>query len=627
MGCKPIRKFFVQPTALGPRGNLDSWTVSPHQIRDIGSQQLEGELGMAQLNRLRKENPKILPNLVDYQAYCQNFSWEKAKVELLRGGDPTGLNIGSVAVDQPCEKGLADHIALHCWGIDRKRRSFSFNDLKKRSNQFARVLQANGVNPSDRVFALTGRGPEIFIAALGTWKNKSLFCPLFSAFGPEPLFQRLSIGEAQVLVTTESLFQKKVQLIRERLPQLRLIFVIGPNQLEGTKNFYECLDREPSTFTVPATSPHDPAILHFTSGTTGRPKAVVHAHEAVVAHYWTGRLALDFHSEDIFWCTADPGWVTGTSYGIISPLTNGLTSVIDEADFDLEHWYEILQNEKVTVWYTAPTALRMMMKAGPQVRKRYDLSALRFIASVGEPLNPEVVRWGQEVLGLPIHDNWWQTETGGIMIANFQSQDIKPGSMGRPLPGIHAQIVRKNSSSGIEFLNAPRTTGELALEVGWPSQFRAYRGEEERYRKSFSNGYYLTGDLVRQDEDGYFWFIGRADDLIKSAGHLLGPFEIESVLMEHPAVAEAAVIGKPDPVVNEIVKAFVALKNDFHSSPELILEIMALARKKLGSTMAPKELTILPNLPKTRSGKLMRRLLKARELGLPEGDLSTLEKE
>jgi acetyl-CoA synthetase len=344
----------------------------------------------------------------------------------------------------------------------------------------------------------------------------------------------------------------------------------------------------------------------------------------VVAHHITGKLALDFHPDDTFWCTADPGWVTGTSYGIIAPLTNGITMIVDEADFDAERWYRVLQDQKVTVWYTAPTAIRMMMKAGAELVRRYDLAALRFLASVGEPLNPEAVLWSREAFGLPFHDNWWQTETGGIMISNFAAMDIRPGSMGRPLPGVEAAIVRKVGGR-IEVIEEPDTQGELALRPGWPSMFRGYWNEEERYRKSFAGEFYLTGDLARRDRDGYFWFVGRKDDVIKTSGHLIGPFEVESMLMEHRAVAEAGVIGKPDPVAMEVVKAFVLLNEGFEPTDELRRELMAFARTRLGAVVAPKEIDFVATLPRTRSGKIMRRLLKARELGLPEGDISTLE--
>ena len=386
-------------------------------------------------------------------------------------------------------------------------------------------------------------------------------------------------------------------------------------------------------FTIPATDPEDMALLHFTSGTTGTPKGAVHVHDAVVAHHATGTSALDLHPGDVFWCTADPGWVTGMSYGIIAPLTHGVTSIVDEADFDAERWYRILAEQKVSVWYTAPTALRMLMRAGPEAAAQHDLSHLRFVASVGEPLNPEVVVWGQEALGLPVHDNWWQTETGGIMIANLAGCDIRPGSMGRPLPGVEVAIlargpdgraaVRDGQVDGRRRAGRGRRAGPAAgLAVDVP-RLPARRGALPG--QCFAGGWYLTGDVARRDADGWLWFVGRADDVIKSAGHLIGPFEVESVLMEHPAVVEAGVIGVPDPVAGEVVKAFVTLGPGHEPSDDLRLELIGFARQRLGAAVAPREIAFDQHLPHTKSGKIMRRLLKARELGLPEGDLSTLE--
>ncbi len=437
----------------------------------------------------------------------------------------------------------------------------------------------------------------------------------------------MKIGQAKVVVTTASLYERKLAAIRESLPHLKHIILVGANQtgVDGTLDFQRLMDESSDDFTIGPTDPEDIALLHFTSGTTGTPKGAVHVHEAVVAHHITGKLALDLHPDDVFWCTADPGWVTGTSYGIIAPLTNGVTSIIDEGDFDAERWYRILQDQRVSVWYTAPTAIRMMMKAGADLARKYDLPALRFLTSVGEPLNPEAVVWGQEAFGFPFHDNWWQTETGGIMIANFASMDIKPGSMGRPLPGIDAAIVKRDETGSVEVINEPDVQGELALRPGWPSMFRAYLNEAERYEKCFAGNFYLTGDLARRDSDGYFWFVGRKDDVIKTSGHLIGPFEVESILMEHKAVAEAGVIGKPDPVAMEVVKAFVLLKDGYKPSDSLRRELLGFARVRLGAVVAPKEIEFVKTMPHTSSGKIMRRLLKAREMGLPEGDISTLE--
>jgi acetyl-CoA synthetase len=435
-----------------------------------------------------------------------------------------------------------------------------------------------------------------------------------------------------VLVTTPGLYRRKVAPIRGRLPQLEHVILVGGGGDETTSSFEALLADASDQYEIPPTDAEDMALLHFTSGTTGVPKGAIHVHAAVVAHHVTGVTALDLHRDDVFWCTADPGWVTGTSYGIIAPLTCGVTSIVDEAEFDAERWYRILQDERVTVWYTAPTAVRMLMKAGAELPGRYDLSHLRFIASVGEPLNPEAVLWGHETLGLPIHDNWWQTETGGIMVANLAAEDIRPGSMGRPLPGVETAILVRGPDGraavrdgATEEIDEPGVDGELALRPGWPSMFRGYLHDEERYAKCFAGGWYLTGDVARRDADGWLWFVGRADDVIKSAGHLIGPFEVESALMEHPAVVEAGVIGVPDPIAGEVVKAFVTLAAGFEPDEDLRLELLGFGRSRLGAAVAPRAIAFDQHLPKTKSGKIMRRLLKARELGLPEGDLSTLE--
>lgn len=565
------------------------------------------------------------PNLGNYAQTYASFSWEAVRDELSGPIADGGFNIAG-AIDRHAAGPLRDHVAIRWLGESDARRDLSYRELQLQTNRFANVLRTLGIDKSDRVFAYAGRIPDLYIAALGTLKNTSVFCPIFSAFGPEPLFQRLNRGDAKVLVTTTALYQQRAAGLLDRLPALQYVLLTDTGvDLNGQcRSLARLMDIASSEFTIPPTDPEDMALLHFTSGTTGMPKGAIHVHNAALMHYVTGKLVLDFHPGDIFWCTADPGWVTGTSYGIIAPLLHGVTNIVDEAEFDAERWYRILQDEKVTVWYTAPTAIRRLMRLKVAPREKFDLRSLRLIHSVGEPLNPEAVVWGEKTLGLPIHDNWWQTETGGIMIANFPSMEIRPGSMGKPLPGIEAAIVRR-ANGNVKVVTEPNVEGDLALKPGWPSMFRGYLHEEERYRKCFVGGWYITGDLAKRDADGYYWFVGRADDIIKTAGHMVGPFEVESALMEHPAVAEAAVIGKPDPIIGEVVKAFVALKTGFKPSDSLRAELLGFGRKRLGSAVAPKEIQFQKDLPKTRSGKMMRRLLKAREMGLPEGDISTLE--
>ncbi len=566
------------------------------------------------------------PHLLDPAATAARFQWDDARA-LLDGLPAGGLNIAHEAVDRHLRHGRGARTALRWIGKSGARRDVTYADLAAASNRFANALAALGVQPGERVFLLMGRLPELYVALLGALKARCTVTPLFSAFGPEPIATRCAIGDARVLVTTPELYQRKLAGLRERLPGLRHVVLVGDGPAEGPslRRWGELVDRASPDFTIATTDPETPSLLHFTSGTTGRPKGAVHVHQAVLAHAASGRFALDLHDDDIYWCTADPGWVTGTSYGVIAPLVCGVISIVVEAEFDAATWYEVLERERVSVWYTAPTAIRMMMKLGTGPLAGRDLSSLRFLASVGEPLNPEAVVWGQQAFGLPFHDNWWQTETGGIMIANVPALDIKPGSMGQPLPGITAAIATRDAQGQVTLIEQPGVDGELVLKAPWPSMMRDYLDEHARYEKCFSEGWYFTGDLARRDEEGYFWFVGRADDVIKTSGHLIGPFEVESALIEHPAVAEAGVIGIPDPTAGEIVKAFVALKPGIEGSEALRRELLGHARKRLGAAVAPKLIDFRANLPKTRSGKIMRRLLKARELGLPEGDLSTLE--
>ena len=574
-----------------------------------------------------------MPHLTtpSYDELRRTFTWEGARAELAGLPDGRGLNIAHEAVDRHVEAGDGGRVALRCVDEDGVVATLTYEQLRRETNRFANVLAELGIGRGDRVMTLLGRQQEQYVAALGTLKRGAVFSPLFSSFGPEPIRERLRLSGARLLVTTPSLHRRKVAALLEEVPTLEQVLVVGEPVDGRTQSLTGLMALASDDYEIAPTSPEDPALLHFTSGTTGRPKGAVHVHEAVVAHHATSRFALDLRPGDVFWCTADPGWVTGTSYGIIAPLTHGATVVSYAGEFDARAWYRLLDVHRVNVWYTAPTALRMLLKYGADAAHEHDLSALRHIASVGEALNPEVVTWGTEAYGMPIHDNWWQTETGAIMVSNYPGMEIRPGSMGRPMPGVEAAVLVRGDEGralvedGQATVAGPGVTGELALRPGWPSMFRGYLGEEERYRACFAGGWYLSGDLARTDEDGYFWFVGRADDVIKSAGHLIGPFEVETALMEHPAVVEAGVIGKPDPVAGELVKAFVTLRPGFEPTEDLRRELLAFGRRRLGG-LAPKEIDFDQHLPHTSSGKVMRRLLKARELGLPEGDLSTLER-
>jgi len=566
--------------------------------------------------------------LSDYDAARRSFSWQEARIALTGSGEGH-LNIAHEAVDRQVERGRGEQIAARFLDRDWRTDDLSYSQLRRRSSRFAHVLGALGVGRGACVATLLGRVPELFSAGLGALKAGNVFCPLFSAFGPEPLRTRLQLGHVQVLVTTEALYRRKVQGIRETLPELRHVLIVregaSADLPAGTADFAQLMSHAPDCCETAPTADSDVALLHFTSGTTGKPKGVTLTHAAVIAQHVTSRLVLDLHPGEIFWCTADPGWVTGIAYGVIGPLTCGVTLIVDREEFDPQRWYRILAQERIEVWYTAPTAIRMLMKAGAAIARERQYPRLRHMASVGEPLNAEAVTWGVEAFGMPFHDTWWQTETGAIMIANFAACDVLPGSMGRAVPGIEAQVVRRASGGRLEVIESEEEVGEIALRPGWPSMFSGYLESPERYRAAFVDGWYLAGDLARRDHGGHFWFVGRADDVIKSAGHLISPFEVESALMTHPAVAQAGVIGVPDPIAGQAVKAFVELRDGFEASEPLRLRIMGHARRLLGAAVAPRDIAFERSLPRTRSGKIMRRLLRARELGLPQGDLSMLE--
>ncbi|MBI2858809.1 MAG: acetate--CoA ligase [Chloroflexi bacterium] len=565
---------------------------------------------------------RVKPNLSDYRRMRENFRWEDISSEL-DWFDKDHINIGHIAVDAHLKTDRRNKKALIWESQKGEVEEYTFADLARLSNKFANVLvNEAGVRRGDRVFFFLERIPEIFIGILGTLKAGAVIGPLFSAFGPDAVKDRLVDSRAKVLVTSPML-KKKVAEIIPGLPHLEKIIVVNRRNdaLDANDLSYEAaMARASEHFETVRTSKEDYAIMHYTSGTTGKPKGAVHVHNAVIGHYATAKYVLDLHPDDIYWCTADPGWVTGTSYGMFGPWSNGVTQIVYEGVFSARQWYRILEKWKVTVWYTAPTAVRMLMKAGDDLARQFNLESVRHVCSVGEPLNPEAVMWGQKVLRKSIHDNWWQTETGSIMIANYAVQDIKPGSMGRPFPGITPGII---DDSYNELPNGQE--GNLALRTPWPSMFRTYWEKTELYQSRFKNGWYITGDRARKDDEGYFHFVSRADDVINTAGHKVGPFEVESVLMEHPAVAEAGVIGKPDPIVNEVIKAFVSLKGGYEPREDLKDDIKRFVTKRLSMAAAPREIDFIDSLPKTRSGKIMRRLLKAKELGLPLGDTSTLE--
>ena len=594
--------------------------------------------------RVSQKNLRVPPNLSNYEKTYKEFSWKEAEKEIEWFAGKR-LNAAYNAVDRNAKTFRKNKVALYWEGKEGEEIKYTFSELSLFSNRFANVLKNLGIKKGERVFFFLPRVPEFYIGFLGTLKTGAIAGTLFSAFGPKALEDRLGNSDAKVLVTNKELLVR-VEKIRDKLPNLKhIVLVDGENRREfleekvkpqKTKSllFYNELVKVSDEFKPAQTQPSDPAFMLYTSGTTGKPKGVIHTHYAVLQEHMTAKWVLDIREDDVYWCTADPGWVTGIAYGILGTWSNGASSVVFEGRFSPEKWYSILEEYKVTVWYTAPTAIRMLAAADSRLVKKYNFSCLRHLASVGEPLNPEAVWWGLKAFGLPFHDNWWQTETGGMLIANYPCLDIKLGSMGKPIPGVEAGIVDDEGNE----LPSDRE-GNLAIRPGWPSMMKTIWRRPKKYKTYFLKGlachkrgakrrveWYITGDRAYKDADGYFWFVGRADDVIKTAGERVGPFEVESALVEHPAVAEAAVIGKPDPIRGEIVKAFLALKPRYEKSEKLKKEIAQFVKKNLAGHVYPREIEFRDKLPKTRSGKIVRRILKAQEMGLPVGDVSTLEK-
>lgn len=560
--------------------------------------------------RKTKKLLKLPPNLVDYEKTYKSFAWQQAEKEI-SWFRKKRLNAAFNAVDRQALGARKNKIALYWQGENGEKQRFTFYDLYLLSNQFGNFLKSLGVKKGERVFFFLPRIPELYWGFLGTLKIGAVAGTLFAAFGPQALLDRLKNSGAKIIITNKALYPR-LEKVEKNLPDLKRIVLV--------ENLANLLARHSVKLRCKPMLPGESAFILYTSGTTGKPKGVVHAHQSILLQHITTKWVLDIKDSDVYWCTADPGWVTGIAYGILGTWSNGASTLIYEGRFDPKKWYQLIEDYRITVWYTAPTAIRMLAAAGTELVKKYDLSSLRHLASVGEPLNPEAVWWGLKAFGLPFHDNWWQTETGGILIANYPCLDIKPGSMGKPIPGIEAEIV---DDKGKRLAN--RKVGNLAIKPPWPSMMKTIWRRPKKYKSYFLSGWYITGDLAWKDKDGYFWFVGRADDVIKTSGERVGPFEVESSLLEHPAVVEAGVIGKPDPLRGEIIKAFIVLRPGWKKSEKLKEELQNYVKTHLAGHAYPREIEFIDKLPKTRSGKIVRRILKAKELGLPIGDTSTLE--
>jgi acetyl-CoA synthetase len=539
-----------------------------------------------------------------------NSHWQSIRLELEGQTPDCGLNMAHAAVTRHARGPDRNRKALRWLSGEGPRREWTFAELECDSNRVANVFKSLDLAPGQVVATLCGRVPELYLAALGALKSGAVYCGLYASYGPEPVLHRLSASKAAVLLTTRRLYAK-IQGLRPRLPGLAHVLLIDdPDGCQRGLNSLPVLMAEASdVFPIPPTDPETPALLHFTSGTTGMPKGVVHVHAAALHYILTGRLVLDLRGSDVYWCTADPGWVTGVVYGFLAPLMAGVTTIVDAEEFDARRWMRILSEEQVTVWYTSPSAIRRLMTLPFRPCQAYDLKTLRLAFSVGEPLHAAAVRWGQQALGVPIRDTWWQTETGAIMIANHPGEAVHPGAMGRPVNGILAAVLRPGGAGGTPEACDTGEVGELALATGWPSMFRGLLGDADAYRRRFAGRWYLSGDLVRRETDGLFWFVGRADDMIKTAGHLVSPFEVESVLLEYPDVYEAGVVGLADELLGQRVKAYLTLHPGIGADENLRTRIMAFARQRLGPALAPREIEFTEAMPKNRAGKIVRKEL------------------
>ncbi len=578
-------------------------------------------------------------NLKNYAKACKHFSWKSVEREF-DWYKTKKVNIVHEMIDRHATGPRKNKVALYFWdpmptpdypyGRDEK---FTFLDLKNESSRFANVLKKHKITKGDRVAVFLPRTPELYIAILGINRIGAIPVPLFEAFMEVAVEDRLLDSEACAVVTTPAL-QSRIPF--GKLPALKHLFLVTAHDPAGstlasgnddalphlkTHYFHEEMQKASRVFEPAWLSADDGLVMHYTSGSTGKSKGVLHRQYAMVGHYQTAKWALDLREDDIYWCTADPGWVTGTSYGIYGPWMLGISSVVIGGRFSAERWYEAIEKYQVTVWYSAPTAFRLLMAQGKELAKEHNLKSLRHICSVGEPLNPEALRWIREITGIVPHETWWMTETGMQLVCNYRSLDFKIGATGKPFPGTYATIV---DEKGKEV--PPNTLGSLVVRVGWPSMMKEIWKNKEKYQEYFGlKGWYLSGDTAYKDKDGFIWFAGRADDVIKTAGERVGPFEVESALVQHPAVAEAGVIGKPDELKGHIIKAFISLRSGFDPSDPLKKEIAEFVKQNLAAHAAPKEIEFCERIPKTRSGKIMRRVLRAWDQGLPVGDISTME--
>jgi acetyl-CoA synthetase len=553
------------------------------------------------------------------------------------------LNITANCLDRHVNNHRRNKAALIWRGEEGAERIFTYQQLLSKVMRFANALKNIGVTKGDRVCIYMPLVPEQVIAMLACARIGAVHSVVFGGFGPAALNMRIQDASAKVVITSDigmrrgKIIQLKA-IVEEALinaPSVEHVVVLRRQNLPvdlrpGLElDFNEIMEKASQDCPAEVMDAEDPLFTLYTSGSTGKPKGIVHTCAGyMVGTYYTSKYIFDMKDPDVFWCTADPGWITGHSYIVYGPLAVGATVFISELtpDYpDAGSYWSLIEEQKITIFYTAPTAIRMFMKMGEIWPNKYNLNSLRIIGSVGEPLNPEAFEWYYHVIGkdkIPILDTWWQTETGMHMITTMIGEPMRPGFAGLPIPGIETDVVDKEGKSV-----QPGTGGLLVVKSPWPAMLRTVWKDDARYRVYWETikGVYTVGDLAVKGKDGYIMILGRSDDIIVVAGHNIGTAEVESSLVSHHAVAESAVIGKPDVMKGNSIKAFVILRVGNTPSDKLKQDLLYHVRMTLGPIAVPQEIEFVDKLPKTRSGKIMRRLLKAKEMGIDPGDISTLE--
>jgi acetyl-CoA synthetase len=561
-------------------------------------------------NILPPANPRA--NLQDYRETCDSFRWEDMKSEF--SWSHTGkVNIAYEAIDRHAEDLVLGQRCCLNFEAEGRREKITYHRMRELSNKFANVLRKCGVRKGDRVFFFLPRCPEYYIGMVGCAKVGAIFGPLFEALMQETLRERLGDSEASILVTTPRL---ATRVPFAGLPNLRHLIFVGAGNIalkENEWSWEEEMVLASAQCDIEWVDLEHPLYLIYAFSSSGQPKGVVHVHNDMIGYLMTARWVLDLKADDILWTTADPGWVTGTVYSAFAPWLCGVEVFVRGGSYNTESWCRSIESNRITVLYTAPTFFRRLKSKGDEFLKRFDLSSIRHLLSVGEPLPSEVVYWAKRVFKVPVHDTWWMTETGMIMIANYPSVPIKPGAIGKPLPGIKAAVI---DFQGEEL--PPLTLGELAIQKGWPAMLRQIWRDGDRLKEYFPlDPWFVTGDTAYMDDDGYFYYQGRNDDLVKVAGVVVGPTEMEDALRRHPAVRDAGIIAKHDPLKGNSIKAFISLKPGVPPSDDLKREITDFVKKTFSPRIAPGEIEFRPEIPRSKEGLVIRRVLKAWELGLP----------